>query len=847
MLRSTAGADHELPLRAFEGGGEAGKLVRSIDWSRSTLGRIEAWPKALVATVSMLLHSRHPMFLWWGPNLVQFYNDAYLPSFGRGKHPKAFGQAGRDCWPEIWSVVEAQIDAVMQRGEPSWNQDHLVPIERNGQIEEVYWTYGYSPVFDDAGEIGGTLVVCTETTHRVLSDRRLRAIAALTERLSTAIDFTQAARETARTLERCPKDVPFVLIYQQKRTDDVALVASSGVKEERLPEIDRAVRGHLSAERSRITTFVPFALELASPIFDRAWNEPLSQAVVVSVARDEHRAGFVVFGISPKLSFDDAYRTFLEQIAELLALTHARLETQRARAAAENVRNNLLLQAPVPTAIFVGPEHRFELANARYREMVGRPDPMGKTFEEVFPELSPGPLPSILDRVYLTGEPFVTDEYLVKLDRSGGQGPLEDRYFKFNLEPTRDLSGVVYGMMLVAIDVTEQVSARKSLERVNQEREKMVRELESASRTKDEFLAMLGHELRNPLSPIVTALQLMKLRGDSASAREQSIIERQVNHLVRLVDDLLDVSKITRGKVELRRELVEASSVLGKAVEIASFLFEQRGHQLSVDIPKAGLLLWCDPVRIGQVVANLLTNAARYTQPGGHVWVSGERRGDEIVITVRDEGIGISKDFLPQVFDLFVQGKRSTDRAEGGLGIGLSLVKNLVELHGGSVSAASNGPGTGSEFVVRLPSAPASMAIPCDRTITPSEHTAALANRKRVLIVDDNPDAAESLGDLLRAHGHHVAIVNDPLDALKRAKEFLPHIAVLDIGMPVMDGYDLAAQFQNDRHVKSCHLIALTGYGQEHDVARATEAGFHQHFVKPVDVQKLIAAIAAAG
>jgi signal transduction histidine kinase/ActR/RegA family two-component response regulator len=552
------------PPMFLSGGGVTGALARSIDWTRTPLGAPVAWPRSLQTVVGVILNSRHPMFLWWGPDLIQFYNDAYLPSFGQGKHPAAMGQPGRDCWREIWPIIWPQIDDVMTRRKSSWNEDALVPIFRNGRIEEVYWTYGYSPVIDETGAVGGTLVVCTETTARVIADRRSK-------------------------------------------------------------------------------------------------------------------------------------------------------------------------------------------------------------------------------------------------------------------------------------------ESREVLENAHREREKLLEELESAGRAKDEFLAMLGHELRNPLSPIVTALQLMKLRGDATTTREQQVIERQVDHLVRLVDDLLDISKITRGKVELRRETVEIAEVIAKAVEIASMLFEQRTHQLTIDVPRTGLLLEGDPVRLAQVVANLLTNAARYTPRGGHIKLSAGRVGSEIVIRVRDNGVGITAEMLPLIFDLFVQGKQTADRAEGGLGIGLTLVKTLVTLHGGSVVASSQGPGEGSEFVIRLPAVSvAAAAISGPRLGAPSPFARA-AVTKRVLLVDDNSDAADLLAEALREVGHQVEVANDPVAALEAAQHFNPEVAILDIGLPVMDGYELAAQLRACPGLARCRLIALTGYGQEHDRARSKSGGFERHLVKPVELDELIVVVADSG
>ncbi len=387
------------------------------------------------------------------------------------------------------------------------------------------------------------------------------------------------------------------------------------------------------------------------------------------------------------------------------------------------------------------------------------------------------------------------------------------------------------------VGVSLNVTARKQAE---DEREALVTQLSAANRAKDEFLAMLGHELRNPLSPIVTALHLMKMRGGGDTSREQAVIQRQVNHLVRLVDDLLDVAKITSGKVELRREWLSIDEVITKAVEIASHLLEQRQHQLHIDLASEGsgepLRLHGDSVRLAQSVANLLVNAARYTPPGGRIELSARRQTGQIVISVKDNGIGIAPDLLPRIFNLFVQGRRNIDRAEGGLGLGLALVRNLVALHGGSVWARSAGPGQGSEFFISLPAAhqQAPLASPSPEA-PPATVAAPSARRRRVLVVDDNADAAESLAELLTMEGHEVLMTLDPLSALERAPTFEPDIAILDIGLPGMDGYELAQHLQPRLSRHPCTLIALTGYGQKEDRAQSAAAGFAAHLTKPVD------------
>jgi PAS domain S-box-containing protein len=367
-------------------------------------------------------------------------------------------------------------------------------------------------------------------------------------------------------------------------------------------------------------------------------------------------------------------------------------------------------------------------------------------------------------------------------------------------------------------------------------------EAEQANRAKDEFLAILGHELRNPLSPILTAVQLMRMRGEVSSTREQNIIERQINHLMHIVDDLLDISRVARGKVQLHKRAVNLASLITKAVEIIGPMCEERHHRLDVIMPDQEIWLEADETRLCQVFTNVLSNAAKYTPPGGRIELKSVLCGSRVSVHVTDNGQGIAPDLLPRIFDLFVQGNRSSDRKLGGLGIGLALVRSLVQMHGGSVSAFSKGLAQGSEFVIDLPT------IEVDRAPRlPSDGENNLRNRlrvtaRRVLLVDDNEDACSLLGEMLRSVGHDVVVTLDGPRAIEAVKHFVPEVAILDIGLPVMDGYELAAALRS-RLGPGLRLMAVTGYGQEQDRARALESGFECHFVKPLSIQKLLAAI----
>jgi PAS domain S-box-containing protein len=398
------------------------------------------------------------------------------------------------------------------------------------------------------------------------------------------------------------------------------------------------------------------------------------------------------------------------------------------------------------------------------------------------------------------------------------------------VSPVRDAAGNIVGASKVARDITAQKRAAEALK----ESEERLRE---ANRRKDEFLAMLSHELRNPLAAISSAVQVARRSAlDESLAWSTEVIERQVRHLARLIDDLLDVSRITRGKIQLREEVIEIGPVLNGAVDAVRPLVEDRRHELNVSFRSGTLRVRADRVRLEQVVTNLLTNAAKYTEAGGRIWLSAERDGGDVVIRVRDTGIGIPPEKLPQMFELFVQDERALARSEGGLGIGLTLVKSLVEMQRGSISATSGGPGRGSEFTVRLPAVAGAAAEPA-RPATATGHG---VRASRILIVDDNADSARGLARLLKLLGHDVRTAHDGPGAVAVARDYRPDTVLLDIGLPGMDGYEVARQLRGDEACRDCTIVAVSGYGREDDRRRGREAGFDHHLVKPIDPDALL-------
>lgn len=385
--------------------------------------------------------------------------------------------------------------------------------------------------------------------------------------------------------------------------------------------------------------------------------------------------------------------------------------------------------------------------------------------------------------------------------------------------PFRDERGTLTGAVNILVDITDRKRSEDALR--------------EADRRKDEFLAILAHELRNPLAPMRNALQLLRLGAGHEETLEQArdMMERQLKQMVRLVDDLTDASRITRNKLVLRKERVELASVVHSAVESIRPLVEQCGHQLSIIMPPQPIFLHADPVRLAQVFCNLLSNAAKYTERGGHIWVSAAREGDELVVMVRDTGIGIPASELGEIFEPFKQLDRSLERAQGGLGIGLSLARGLVEMHGGRLAARSDGPGNGSEFSVTLP-------LLAEGT-SPEPQTSGLkpqmSSKCRILVVDDNEDTAASLAIMLDFMGHHTCVAHDGVAAVEAAQEFQPEVVLLDIGMPKLNGYDAARKIRGQSWGQTMFLIAMTGWGQDEDKHRSACAGFNLHMTKPVD------------
>jgi two-component system CheB/CheR fusion protein len=400
------------------------------------------------------------------------------------------------------------------------------------------------------------------------------------------------------------------------------------------------------------------------------------------------------------------------------------------------------------------------------------------------------------------------------------------------LSPIKDAGGKTIGVSAIARNITEAVRMERRLQ-------EQTKQLAREARSKDEFLAMLAHELRNPMAPICNGIDVLRIVTPKGEEAKQilDMMEEQTHNLVRLIDDLLDVSRVTRGKMELKRQRVALATIITNAIQTAEPLIQAKGHELMVKQAGEGLYVFGDPTRLTQVVANLLNNAAKYTPHGGKISLSTERIGDQGVIRVKDNGLGIAADMLSRIFELFVQADNSLNRSQGGLGIGLTLVKSLVDVHGGTVEATSSGPGKGSEFTVRLPILPASDLVPEEANDLP--HKTRLFPSRNILVVDDLPPAAKMVATVLRSWGQQVRTATSGVEALKMIEHGRPDLIISDISMPGMNGYELAREVRRRPEWSDIWLVAVTGYGQESDKKAAKEAGFNDHLVKPISMTNL--------
>ena len=530
---------------------------------------------------------------------------------------------------------------------------------------------------------------------------------------------------------------------------------------------------------------------------------------------------------------------------EKMASGEARRRAETDLQAANDLLANVFLQAPAYMCAMRGSDHVVEIANRRFSELVGGRDVKGLAIKEVFPEPVSRPIVEMLDGVVGRDEPRAGIDQRVRMTPAGG-GAAKEGFIDFVCVPLHDADGKASGALFHGVDQTARKRAEDELRAV-------ASELSEMDQRKSDFLATLAHELRNPLAPLRNGLQIMRMSSGNPALmdRARDMMERQVGSLVRLVDDVLDVARISGGKIELRRDRTPLQEVISRAVETATPVLDVHGHSFEVHAPIQPILVDVDSTRLAQVLANLLGNAAKYTPPGGAISVTASIDGAEAVAEVRDNGVGIPAESLPTIFEMFSQVKDNLSMAQGGLGIGLALSRKLAELHGGTVEAHSEGVGRGSRFTLRLPLAKLGDAPPASPPAEAlGDDSAKPARSLRILVVDDNLDAGDSLATRLQLVGHETRLARDGISGLAVAREFDPDVAFLDIGMPGMNGYELARAIRDSGKCEGVALVALTGWGTKRDMARSKAAGFDRHFTKPAqldEVDSLLAEVAAGG
>ncbi|MGB6603462.1 MAG: ATP-binding protein [Steroidobacteraceae bacterium] len=1245
-------------LSFLKGSGSLADQIRSLDWSMTPLGPPDQWSPTLRVMVRFILANRFPLLLWWGPQYVSIYNDAYRPILGT-KHPRALGQPVKECWSEIWHVLQPLIDTPFNGGPATWMEDICLEINRHGFMEETHFTVAYSPVPDEMAPrgIGGVLATVHEITEKVIGERRIAILRDLAAHALEARTAEEACAIAAKILDQHRSDIPFALLYLTSADRTRArLAGAAGIAagESAVPSVmDWAQGGPAAAAwplgdvaRTESMQLLDNLSARMSQVPPGPWSDPPNTALIVPILSNKaHQlAGFLIAGISARLTLDESYRSFLQllaaQVATAVATAGAYEEERRraeALAALDRAKttffSNISHEFRTPLTLMLGPlqdmltdetttssmRQRIEVAHrnslrllklvnslldfsrleagrveASYEptDLAALTNDLASTFRSAIERaglryqvecsieertyidremweqitlnllsnalkytfegeititlkqegraavltvrdtgvgVSPAELPRLFERFYRvdgtqgrsqegSGIGLALVQELVKLHggtvsvvSTVGQGstfrvsvPLGSAHLPaeriratrasttvslaqmFVQEASRWIPDAVgegvsrvpavtetgmsigdkrfantFGARIVLADdnadmraylrellmphyvielatdgeealaaarrerpdlilsdimmprldglglltairadqdlhsvpvvllsarageearidgldagaddyVIKPFSARELLarvgallelekmrrrtedasrrrteqfqtllnaaplgvclvdadfrirevnppalavigdipdligrdfdevihilwpqvyadelvgrfrdtletgepyampERMEQRRDRGVIEyyewwinriplpdgrygvvcyfrdsaehalararLEAADRQKDEFLAMLAHELRNPLAPIRNASELLA-RSATPDARMQvaAILRRQVIHLTRLVDDLLDVSRITQGKIDLKRRPVQLAKIIEQAVETVEPLLKEKQHKVSIVSDRRSLWVHADPTRLLQCVVNVLTNASKYTQPRGDIRIESHNENAQAVLSVADNGVGIAPDLLPHVFDLFVQSDRTLDRAEGGLGIGLSVVKKLLEMHGGSVTATSAGLGCGAVFEIRVPLIDGASEFTFER---PQIKTAP----RRILVVDDNRDSANSLGMVLEVEGHKVESVYTAQDALERVGSFKPDVVLLDIGLPGMDGYEVARRIRELPGLERVRLVALTGYGQADDKERTRSAGFDGHLVKPVDFSLL--------
>ena len=675
----------------FDGPGEMRELCRALDWSATPLGPVARWPVSLRTIVGSVLGSRNPMFLFWGPELIQIYNDAYRPSLGggdgsRSRHPQALGMRGREFWTDIWDTIGPQIDQVMATGVATWHEDQYLPIERDGHLDDVWWTYSYGPVHDDDGRINGVLVVCQETTQRILAEQALRrSEARLRAIFDSTYEYIGLVTPDGSVLDCNRASLEFV----GNRREDVI-----GRK---LWETPWFAQTPGAAERVRQGVAWAAAGEFVR--YEATLERPPRDPVTFD------------FSLHPVRNADGAVELIVPEGRDISERKRAEEEREHLLGALEVERSRLaevFRQAPSFLAVMRGPDHVLELANDAYYAMVGHRSIIGLPIAEALPEVRDQGFIDLLDQVLATGEPYIGREVRIRLVRRPGGEP-EERFVDFAYQPIREEDGTCSGIIAHGHDVTAQVISRREVERLLAESERARAEAESANRIKSQFLTTMSHELRTPLNAIGGYTELLQIGIDAPMSERQlqflDRIQQSQRHLLGLINEVLNFAKLETGTICYDIADVPVHGVLSAAKALVEPQARAKDLDLQIGECPGTLVARADAEKMRQIVINLLSNAVKFTDAGGRITVSATGDDREIRVMVSDTGIGIEADQLEAIFGAFVQVRGDLTRPYEGTGLGLAISRDLARGMRGDLTVRST-PGTGSTFTLVLPAAP---------------------------------------------------------------------------------------------------------------------------------------------
>jgi PAS domain S-box-containing protein len=767
--------------------GEMSERIRSFDWSTTPLGPIDTWPPQLCTVVELMLATPHGVSIAWGPDLTLLYNDELISILGC-KHPHALGRPYSEVWAEVWREYGPLIEGTM-RGESHCFLDQPIAIAGRPGVPMGWFTFSYSSLRDAEGAVAGFYCDVVETTEKV------RAVDALRKANEMALHRSeQRYRRLFNSIDEGFATVE-VLFDRDERPTDFRYVETNAMFERQTGIADALGR----------------TIRELVPRIEQHWIYTLG-----AVAMTGEPKRFTGYAAALGRWFD-VYGFRVDEPSDRHVAVVFRDVTE-SKEAEERLRN--ALQIKTVGVLFWGPDFRLADMNEAFLEMSGftREEALGRGWEDFTPrefhELSSNAIREIQTR--------------------GESTPYEKQYFRkdgsrwWGLFAARRIGRETVEYVL---DVSERHQAEEALR--------------AADRRKDEFLATLAHELRNPLAAIAAAVQLLNRQSHNPEvvALARASLERQIDHMARLLDDLLDLARITHGRVQLRLDTIDVVESVRAAADTVRPQFDAKRQLFGLHLPLEPVYVRADSVRLTQIIGNLLNNAAKYTSEGGQIELTLTVNEGRAVISVADNGIGIDPSMLERVFEMFSQGRQVPQAPNAGLGIGLALVKGLVTLHNGTIEAHSEGEGRGSEFIVKLPLAEHARQAPRvgRPTAEANEHEAL-----RILIADDNVDSATSWAMLLAQDGDEVRTAYDGKAALEEAERFKPDVALLDIGLPLLDGYQIARRIRATDWGADAMLVAITGWGQARDRERARDAGFDHHFTKPASIRDVEAVLEEA-